>query len=298
MKRSTMKDLGFYILLLAIPVTNFCIFYIGVNFNSILLAFKDFDVLTNTFTWTTDNFTKAFNLLTSDYTYLKTFGNSLLMWLCTWGIGTLLALFFSYYIFNKMRGSEFFRVMLFLPSIISAIALVLIYAFFMDRALPDLINKLFGVEMPGLIENAETQFAAVIFYNIIMGFGTNTLMYSNAMSGISPEVIEASRLDGAVGIRQFLHVVFPMVYPTFVTFTVIGIASIFTNQANLFSFFGSSASTNVMTFGYHFYNTTYQAGANLAQYPLLAATGLWLTVIAVPLTFGIKWVIEKIGPKT
>ena len=41
------KQLIFYICIVALPILQFCVFYIGVNFNSILLAFKTFDADTN-----------------------------------------------------------------------------------------------------------------------------------------------------------------------------------------------------------------------------------------------------------
>ena len=42
------KDLIFYTLMMLFPVAQFCVMYIGVNFNSILLAFKKIDTMSNT----------------------------------------------------------------------------------------------------------------------------------------------------------------------------------------------------------------------------------------------------------
>jgi hypothetical protein len=44
------------------------------------------------------------------------------------------------------------------------------------------------------------------------------------------------------------------------------------------------------------YNKT-QAATSRAEYPELAAMGLLLTLIAVPLTLVIKWALEKFGPQ-
>ena len=40
--RKKRKDLIFYCCLLFLPILQFCVFYIGVNANSLLLAFKDY----------------------------------------------------------------------------------------------------------------------------------------------------------------------------------------------------------------------------------------------------------------
>lgn len=55
------KKLIFYCLFMAYPVLQFVIFYIFVNFNSILLSFKKIDIYDyNKFEWTLENFTQWF----------------------------------------------------------------------------------------------------------------------------------------------------------------------------------------------------------------------------------------------
>ena len=44
------RNLLFYSLLLALPLLQFCIFYVGVNLNSVLLAFKTYTG-NNTYAW-------------------------------------------------------------------------------------------------------------------------------------------------------------------------------------------------------------------------------------------------------
>ena len=133
-----------------------------------------------------------------------------------------------------------------------------------------------------------------MFYNILMSFGVSVLMYSDAMGNISPEMIEAAKLEGVTGIKEFIFISFPMIYPTFTTFLITGIAGIFTNQWNLFSFFGGGG--QIQTFGYWLYVQTSGAAAE-AEYPVLAAIGFWLTLIAVPMVLVIKKLVEKFGPK-
>ena len=46
----------FYSLMMLFPVAQFAIFYIGVNFNSFLMAFQEIDIAEDTVTWTFQNF--------------------------------------------------------------------------------------------------------------------------------------------------------------------------------------------------------------------------------------------------
>lgn len=298
LSKGKMKDILFYCLMLAWPVAQFLVFYIGVNGNSILMAFQNIDTDAKTITWTLDNFKNAFTLMTTSQLLLGALKMSILSYLLILGIGTPLGLLFSYYIYKNHFGSNFFKVLLFLPSIISSIVMVTIYRYFVEKALPEVANSWLGwlgITMEGLLENPSTRFATIIFYNIWVGFGTSTLMYSNAMAGISPEIVESAHVDGATGFREFWHITLPMVYPTLTTFLITGVAGLFTNQINLFSFYGDGAPSDLQTYGYYLYQQT-SLITNDAEYPILSAMGLILTVVTVAITLIARFLLEKFGP--
>lgn len=291
-------DLLFYIGFMIFPIAQFCVFYLGVNFNSLLLTFQEIDVISNTTTWTLfGNLKEAFTRLTHNSELITAFGQSLLAYFVPLVVGTPLALLFSYYIYKKMPMSKLFRVMLFVPSIISAIIMVVIFRFFAENAVPEFI-KLFthDEKVQGLIENPNTRFGTIMFYNIWIGFGVNCLMYVNAMNDIPPERVEAANLDGATGFKEFWYLSLPSVFSTLSTFLVVGVAGIFTNQFNLFSFFGEYSPGGVMTYGYWLYRETMKAASSPAQVPIVAAMGVWMTIVAVPLTLLVRWLLDKFGP--
>ncbi len=289
------SDLLFYSLMLLFPLAQFGIFYIGVNGRSFLYAFQRIDTLTGSVTWTIEPFVNALHEVFQP-TLLKVLGTSFLSFALTYAIGTVLALLFSYFIYKKLPFGNFFKVMLFLPSILSAIVMVTIYQNFLEIGMPSILHSMFGGTFKGLIENPNTRFGAIVFYNIFVSFGTSVLMYSNAMSGLSVEVSEAAKIDGANSWNEFIHIVLPGVYPTISTFAVTSVAGIFINQMNLFSFFGTGASNEVQTYGYYLYVQTLNAGTNESEYPFICSIGLLLTLVAVPLTLLAKYALEKWGP--
>ena len=290
------KNLLFYCLLIAFPLAQFCVFYIGVNVNSILMAFQRIDVKNATITWTMDNIKNAFQMMTGSPELIPVMEISIIAYLLLTVISVPLGLFFSYYIYKKLPLSGAFRVILFLPSILSAIVMATIFQFFFERAIPSIMLQFFDIEMMGLLENSSTRFASLIFYNVLMGFGANVLMYTNSMCGISQEVVESAQLDGANTIQEFWYITMPMIYPTLSMFLFTGVASIFTNQLNLFSFYGGAAPSGIQTYGYYFYTKTYGA-KSMSEYPILSAMGLLMTVVVVPLTLLVKHLLEKYGPK-
>ena len=125
------KSFWFYVAVLALPVLQFCIFYIAVNINSFILAFRNITLDAETkkyiFSWTFDNFKNWFADENEFLQLTQTLLISLKSYAISLVIGVPLGLLFAYYIFKKLPGAMFFRFMLFMPSIIASIVLVSIF---------------------------------------------------------------------------------------------------------------------------------------------------------------------------
>ena len=293
------KDMIFVACLVAFPLLQYFVFYIMVNFNSILLAFQAYDPGVgsgngNYYFIGFQNFIKLYEEFAAGGLMLTCIKNSMVAYLLNLVIGTTLGLVFSYYIARKRFASKVFKVMLFLPSIISSIVLVTVFKYFADYMIPNLINQMFGTNLKALISTKDTAFGSIMFYNIWTGFGTAILLYSGAMTNVSDSIIEAGKIDGAGVVTEFCRIVLPMIFPTFKTMVISGVTGIFINNLGLFSFFGTGAERYLWTFGYYILRGTRMA--TLADYPYLASIGVVLTIICVPLTFTIRWLLDKFGP--
>lgn len=289
------KQLIFYICIVALPILQFCIFYIGVNLNSILLAFKTFDVDSNKYVFDgLNNFKQIYNDWVNTPILKVALKNSVILYVVTL-LCMVISTLFSYYIFKKRTFAGFYKIILFLPNIISSLILALIYMYFTERAVPDFALG-FGKVISGLLSNSETAFVTIIAFNVLLSFGTQTLLISGAMEGISDSITDSAKVDGCSPLQEFIHITVPMIWPTITTFLIVGVAGVFTNQMCLYSFYGENAEYANMTIGYYLYRETLKAGVE--RYPYLAALGIVLTVIVVPITYLIKWITNKFGPKT
>lgn len=289
-------DRIFYWLMMLFPILQFVVFYIVVKSNSILFAFQEYDVITEKITWTGRYVVDAIRLMTQESSMITMFKTTLKSYFIVF-LSMPLGLLFSFYISKNYVGSGFFRVILFLPSIVSAVVLATIFQIFVECAVPAYIEKFFGKQIPGLLENTDTRFATLMFYNIWVGFGVSVLMFSDSIGNIPPEIVEASHIDGVNSFQEFWFVTMPHVYPTLSTFLITGVAGIFTNQYQLFTLYGAKEAPSMLwTYGFYFFNKT-QAASSRAEYPLLSAMGLWMTMVCVPLTLLVKFLLEKYGPK-
>lgn len=289
------RQLTFYVLMLIFPLVQFAVYYIGVNFNSFMLAFQSYDSATSSFQWVGwDNFQRVWLELTEYSTLRDALANSLIVWFFTSFMGTVMAVLFSYYIYKKFSCHGFFKVILFIPSILPAIILVMIFKTFVNEALPEYLAMV-GVEIgPLMTLDATTRFPMAAFFTVWAGFGTQVLLYTGTMEQISPSVIEAGKLDGAGPVRELWSIVLPEVIPAINTFLIAGIAQIFISQANLWSFYGSNLFASDRTLGYYLFYLVNHPDFGKGEYGYASALGLCCTAIALPLTWVVRHYLTKL----
>ena len=293
-------DMIFYCVFLAWPVLQFCIYYIGVNFNSILMSFKWFDTDTREMSYSFKQYGEIFKWMgTDEFKSLLTV--SLKSFLITTVISVPLGLLFAYYIFKKLPGWGAFRVILFLPKIISGVVIALIFRWFLEEYVPFILPSVGNLlDTGGKLE--KNIFPVLMFYNIWVGFGTTVLMYSNKMSSISDEIIESAHLDGATGFKEFWYIVLPLTYSTLSVFLITGVATVFVGQFGAYEFYPFGTPAEIKSIGYYFFVNVKGAFANIvdpqntAAIYKYAALGIILTFITIPVAFTVRWALEKFGP--
>ena len=178
---------------------------------------------------------------------------------------------------------RFFRLILFLPSILPAILLSTVFQLFTG----DIVSLAFGCGKLLTGDDQTVRLITIIFYTVWIGFGTQVLLYSNSMEQVSPSGIEAAQLDGVQPMRDLFSILLPSIMPTVATFMIATIAGMFINQANLYNFYGEDASNQTFTLGYYMFiivQTHSKYGYGRSFYPFASALGLCCTAVAIPLT--------------
>ena len=299
----TAKRRIFALLMLAIPLLQFAIFYVYVNLNSILMAFSEYTFDIENSGYIVEfvgfaNFEKALDIMLSPIGG-EMLLNSLKLYGCNLVIVMGLALIFSYYIAKKFPMAGFFRVVLYLPHVVSSVVFAILYRYLVTDVYMDFVLKLTGAEVSGLLELGNgTQYSTILFYNIWMGFGINVMLFTNAMSGINSSVLESAKLDGVNIVQEFIYIYIPMIFPTFITFIVTGLAGLFTNQMALLAFFGDSGKNEFNVYGFYLYVKALRADyVGETTYSMLSAMGLIITLIIAPLTIGVRKLLMKYGPR-
>ena len=288
-------------ILLAYPVLTFCIFYIGINFNSILMAFETIDIKGNVEFAGFSNFVTFIKNAVGEGTLLGiSFKNSAKMYVINFIICNPLYFIFSFYLFKNFYASKLIRSIIMIPMIVSSFILGLVFKMFVENGLPFVYSVLTNnpaEDFPSLFTDPRYTFGTSIFYMIWTSFTMALILYPNAMNAIGEQIFESARIDGTNLWTEFWFIVMPLIWPTISTNLVLSVAEFFTNGGVGMLFFRFEAPPEVQTVGY-FFTAQVMTGTGETAYPFLAAGGLILTAITCPVVFLVKYLLERYGPST
>ena len=140
--------------------------------------------------------------------------------------GTILSLILANILNQKIRGTTFYRTAYFLPVVSSSIAVALVWAwvFNPDFGLVNEILTTFGLPRLKWLASSTWALPAVVIVSVWRGIGPSTVIFLAGLQGISEELYDAAKIDGANTRQLFRHITIPMLSPT--TFFVIVVSII------------------------------------------------------------------------
>lgn len=152
----------------------------------------------------------------------KYMGNTLIMWIMGFVpqivVSLLLAAWFTD-LRLKIRGKQFFKVVIYMPNLIMASAFaMLFYAIFADNGPINSIMISMGMikEPIRFLSSVVGTRGLVALMNFLMWFGNTTILLMAAVMGISPSLFEAAEMDGCTPRQTFFKVTLPMIRPILV----------------------------------------------------------------------------------
>ena len=153
-------------------------------------------------------------VLTTDADALFSFGQTLkwtVLNLPTWmTLGFILALILN----QDVKGLGFFRTAYYLPSVVPLVALIWIWKIVLDRN-AGLVNAMLNLIRPGTAINWLAVYAlqGLTVIAVWSGLGWAMVVFLAGLQGISDELIEAARIDGANALQIFGFITIPLMTP-------------------------------------------------------------------------------------
>lgn len=231
-----------------------------------------------------DNFTR----LISSTLFKTSLWNIFRIWLFG-GMGVMsISLLFAGIINSGIRYKSFFKAAIYMPNIISAVALATMWVQYVFNSRFGLFTTVFtklGLETLASIQwlAPEMKFTSLVIAYCFGMVGYHMLIFSSGMDKIPIEYYEASRIDGASKRNQFFKITLPLIKGVFKTNIIMwSITSAgFFVWSQLFS--TVTADTQTITPLVYLYLQTFGAGNAITERDagLGAAIGVMLTIFVV-----------------
>lgn len=288
-KKRRLKRTLFIALILAIPIIHWLVFWLYVNFNSILLAFK----LPNG-NWSIETIRQVINELAEPSSDLGIALKNTLSYFIKDVIMLFWQLIIAYMFYKKIAGYKFFRIVFYLPAIISSVTMVTMFRAIIgsEGVIAGLFERA-DMVFPKLLRDSRYATKTIMFFTIWIGWGGEMLVLGGAFERIPAEVLEAAKLDGVSPVGELAKLIVPMIWPTISTLLILYATGLFNASGPIF-LFGTKGSYETWTLSYWIFHKVLYGGSG--QYNAVSAMGVLFTCIGVPIVMFVSWLFDKVIP--
>lgn len=273
--------------MLALPVLHWIIFWFVVNINSILMAFQ-----IPTGDWSLETMVIVFRGLSAGDSDLRIAIQNTFIYFAKDVIMLFFQLIIAYFFYKKIAGYKAFRILFYIPSIISGVAVANMFANFITPSGPVgiILSKLGVNPVPEFLADSAYATKTILLYTIWLGWGGNMLLFGGAFARIPTELIEAAKLDGITAFKEFIYLILPLVWSTLSTLLILNMTGLFAASGPILLFTRGAYRTT--TIGYWIFDKVKYVG--VSAYNEVAAAGLVFSCIGVPIIMFFKWLMERI----
>lgn len=231
----------------------------------------------------------------SDVSLLKYTANTLIMWVIGFIPQIIVSLLLGQRFSDvrlKLKGSRFFKTVIYLPNLIMASAFsMLFFALFSDVGPINAILIKMGIatqENPvRFFSNVWATRGLVGFMNFLMWFGNTTIILMAGIMGIDTSLFEAAEVDGASSWQRFYRITLPLLKPILIYVIItsmIGGIQMFDVPQILTNGSGApaeSTKTLIMYLNQHLYSKNYGLGGALSVFLFIITAILSLIIYSV-----------------
>lgn len=283
----------FILFCVTIPIVQWLLFYVYTNVSSILMAFTNSEGQLSI-----DNFKRFFEELSlSTSTIRIAFKNTFL----TFGILFVsypFKVLVSYFIYKKIPGAAFYRIVFFLPTVLFSICTAMFFQRIVGTSgfIAEWIGEWLELGyVPELLADSRFANITVLINMIWLGFPGDLIIWGGTFARIPNDVLESGAIDGTTWWTEFTRIIVPMVWPTVALQMVLLFCGIFGATGNVFLLTGGGHGT--MTLSTWMYITLLDSSGTKYTsnvYNYLAAVGLLVTIVAVAISLVVRRFTDKV----
>ncbi|GAB3682923.1 sugar ABC transporter permease [Salinarchaeum chitinilyticum] len=191
-------------------------------------------------------------------------------------------------LFADLRGRRILRSMVFLAFTTPTVVIGLVLLFVYDPQAGVFNELLRTVGLEGQVRNwlQEPQLAmyALVVGGVWVQTGFSMLLYSSALAGIDPSLLESARIDGAGRYRRFKDIIWPLVKPVTAVVVIMGMIWVLRIFAIVYAAGGPSGGPNGVysVLGLEVYQSAFSSPIEYGEAMVVALVELF---IALPMAY-------------
>ena len=166
--------------------------------------------------------------LFDDPIFWRALGNTAVLLVVSVFIQLPIGLGLALIVASARRGRRFWRGVFFIPTLMSTVAVAILWRFVYSPDYGIINGFLRAVGLEGLTQGwlgqTSTALAAVIGANVWQWAPFYMIIYIAALVGLDHEVYEAAALDGADGWQKFWYITLPLLRPVLFTTSILSLA--------------------------------------------------------------------------
>ncbi|MCI9681910.1 MAG: sugar ABC transporter permease [Lachnospiraceae bacterium] len=278
----------FIFLCLAAAVILFTVFMIlpTMNIFRMSLFVRSAYSTTEEFVWL-----QNFSRLMADSNFIRSMQNTILLivvvTVVTFGLALIFAAILSR---EKIRGQNFFRIIFYIPNILSVVVISAIFSAIYDTnngTLNSLLSLFKGDTVAILWKGESMVMVSLIIAMVWQAIGYYMVMYMASMASVPQSLYESASLDGAGRLTQFFQITLPLIWTnirttlTFFIISTINMAFLFVKAMTSGGPNGASEVALSYMYKQAYTNSTYGYGMAIGVMVFLFSFGLSALVNAV-----------------
>ncbi|SCZ08215.1 carbohydrate ABC transporter permease [Alkaliphilus peptidifermentans] len=237
-------------------IAGFLFFTIGPLIFSLIMSFFDWPIVGDVKFIGFSNYIRAF---TSDKMFYHSMGVTFKFALIFVPLYILIALSLALLLNNEVKGKSAFKTIFYLPSVISgvAVSMIWIWIFDVNYGVINYLLSLVNITGPNWLGDPKWAIFAMVIASL-WGQGTMVLIFLAALKDIPKEYYEAASIDGAGAIGRFFKITLPLITPAILFNLIMTIISAFQQLTLALVMTKGGPSNSTYFYAMHVYNNAFK----------------------------------------
>jgi multiple sugar transport system permease protein len=235
-------------------ILGFVIFLAGPMIASLYLSFTQYKVIKAPLWVGPANYQRMF----SDELFYHSLKVTVTYTAISVPLGIMAALGVAILLHQKIVASGVFRTIFYLPSIISGVAVAIVFAWIFNFrfGILNYLLSLVGIPGPNWLGSPRWALWAFVLMSL-WGIGGNVVIFLAALQGVPQSLYEAAEIDGAGSWHRFWAITLPMISPALLFVFIMGIIGTFQTFTQSYIMTGGGPANATLFFLLYLYKNAF-----------------------------------------